>query len=298
MGWIETLTEHHEQFVRHSIDVTIVILYKCIMTNEMDFLEIINEEFGARVESNPSYSMRAFARDLEISPSRLSEILNERGGMSSKMAEKIAKQLGLISEEVGYFKALVERKHGRSEKIKKNAITYIQNKYLSNEVKSLSHETFKVISDWYHFAILSVLELDAYDVTPSFISQQLGIEIELVEIALKRLENLELISKGDGNYKINQIKLSTTHEINSFALRKSHKQSLKQAINALDIVPLEKRDITSMTMAIDVKKLPEAKERIKKFRREMSEFLESGSKNSVYNINIQLVPVNIQGEEK
>ena len=95
------------------------------MNTQIDYLEIIKDEFGSRIESNPSYSMRAFARDLEISPSRLSEILNGRGGMSSVMAQKIASKLGLQRSEIDYFKALVERRHGRSKKVKMNAISYI-----------------------------------------------------------------------------------------------------------------------------------------------------------------------------
>jgi hypothetical protein len=46
-----------------------------------------------------------------------------------------------------------------------------------------------------------------------------------------------------------------------------------------------------MTMAIDPKKLPQAKERIRDFRRGLSEFLESGNRSEVYRINIQLMPV-------
>jgi uncharacterized membrane protein (DUF106 family) len=46
-----------------------------------------------------------------------------------------------------------------------------------------------------------------------------------------------------------------------------------------------------MTMSIDVKKLPEARKIIKKFRREMSQFLESGNQTRVYQLGIQLFPI-------
>ena len=50
-----------------------------------------------------------------------------------------------------------------------------------------------------------------------------------------------------------------------------------------------------MTMAINKEKLPEAKERIKKFRRELSQFLNEGeTNNEVYNLSISLYPVTVK----
>ena len=66
---------------------------------------------------------------------------------------------------------------------------------------------------------------------------------------------------------------------------------IKQSIDALFAVPVESRDITSMTMAIDKNKIPEAKRKIKQFRRNLCQFLESGEKNEVYNLNVQLIPL-------
>ena len=49
--------------------------------------------------------------------------------------------------------------------------------------------------------------------------------------------------------------------------------------------------MTSMTMAIDVDRLPEAREVITKFRRELCALLENGEQTRVYNLGIQLYPV-------
>ena len=77
----------------------------------------------------------------------------------------------------------------------------------------------------------------------------------------------------------------------SQALRISHRQSIEQALLALNEIPIELRDITSITMAIDLKRLPLAKKIIKEFRLKMSDVLEKGDQSEVYNLNIQLLPV-------
>jgi uncharacterized protein (TIGR02147 family) len=102
---------------------------------------------------------------------------------------------------------------------------------------------------------------------------------------------LGLLKKFKGRWISTKINLETSHDVASAALRKSHKQTLEQAIEALDNVELSQRDITSITMAIDVKKIPLAKEMIRKFRRELAAALETDKRTEVYNLNVQLVPV-------
>lgn len=72
---------------------------------------------------------------------------------------------------------------------------------------------------------------------------------------------------------------------------------MKRAIEALDDVPIEERDITSMTMAIDVRKIQEAKKRIREFRKDMAAFLEEGEATEVYSLNVQFIPITKKSRE-
>ncbi len=57
-------------------------------------LNLLKKELDSRKSRNPNYSLRSFARSLDISPSRLSEILSGQR-MSMKTANKIATKLKL-----------------------------------------------------------------------------------------------------------------------------------------------------------------------------------------------------------
>lgn len=258
---------------------------------EMSYLTIIENEFSARASLNESYSMRAFARDLDLSASQLNDIVKGRKGLSSNKAMVIAKNLGLEGSEVLVFKALVEKEHGRSERIKNLAVKFLEENTYKNNFKALSQDSFAILSDWYHFAILSCMELDQYDGSIDFIVEKLGLDYDVVQPAIKRMLREEMIDLNRGRFYPTNEMYTTSHDIESKALKNSHKQTLKQAIECIETVPVELRDITSITMAIDPEKIPEAKEMIKDFRRKMSSFLESGNKTEVYNINLQLVPV-------
>ena len=64
-----------------------------------DYRIYLSDELNMRLQTRASYSQRKFASDLGISSSRLSEILSGRGGMSSKMALKLADALGLRAND-------------------------------------------------------------------------------------------------------------------------------------------------------------------------------------------------------
>lgn len=69
----------------------------------MDYRSILKIQLQRRQELNPKYSLRAFAKKLEISPSKISELLSGKKKLSIKRAENIANRLGLIGKERELF---------------------------------------------------------------------------------------------------------------------------------------------------------------------------------------------------
>lgn len=232
---------------------------------EKMILELIRTEFQNRKHSNPSYSLRAFAKTLGIQPGRLSEYLNGNRTISNQMAEKVATRLGLNSS--------IFKTHS------------LQN------VDFIEDEIFSVIADWQHFAILSLMDTKNFINDPKWIGDRLGISTFEAKEAIRRLIRVGILETKNQHLLKTKKNVFTSSDRESNALKLSHTQSLQQSISALHDVPLELRDITSITMAINTKKLPLAKKMIKEFRRKLCEFLEDGNQSEVFNLNIQLVPV-------
>ncbi len=258
-----------------------------------DYLDILKKEFDSRKRINQNYSLRAFARDLELSPSRLSEVLSNKSGLSEKTAEKVAKKIRLSPSETKLFVELVNKKHARSSKARQNAHDYLESNFNKN---SISLDGFRVISDWYYFAILSVMELDECNGKAEWIAKRMGLDIEITLSALKTLHSLDYVSEADSAYHLLKNNLTTTHDIKSYALRNYHKQNLQRSMESLDTVDVELRDITSMTMTFERSRMKEAKEMLKDFRRMFCQKMEDGKKEEVYSLNIQFVPLTQRGE--
>lgn len=248
------------------------------MKNEkIDFKHYLRSELIRRCQKNPGYSMRAFARNLEIDGSTLSKILRGKRPLGEKTITYLGLKLGLKKSEISKFL-----------------------KFRSNEAKTLTEydfiedDIFSVISDWYYYAILELMRVDQFKMSTQSISKALGITVHEAADAVERLQRLEMIKIENNVWTDLTSGRSTniTAQTTTTARRTQQKQILTKAITAIDNVTPAQRSNTSMTFAIDTSRLEEANELIKNFRREMGELLSRGeNRDEVYNLAIALYPV-------
>lgn len=242
-------------------------------------IRLLRDEFLKRRSKNTSYSMRAFARHLRLSPARLCQILNGKRDITVKQIESIADSLELSPSRK---KTLLEQS-GKVKigKTKKNAVKYAE----------VDLDQFKFISDWYHSALLCLIRTEGFKADTKFIANRLNISTVEVTEALERLEKLKLIKKEGGDISLLEENVTIGANIASPALRKLHKQMLEKAAGSIEDIDLSLRDISSITMAIDPTLLPQAKQLITTFRRQLCAFLETGNQKNVYAFNMQLFPL-------
>ena len=77
------------------------------------------------------------------------------------------------------------------------------------------------------------------------------------------------------------------------ALVKWQKELREKAIQSLLTDPIEKRSMTSITMAIDPDKLSEARKYIDEFQEKLASHLESDEKKQVYQLTVSLFPIQV-----
>ncbi len=249
-------------------------------------VEWLRTIYQKRKWQNPRYSMRAFAKALDINSGRLSEILSHKRTLTTAMGEKIVGALKLDGSQAKQFKDLI-----RNEKQHRQSLKSLDRAGAQYHVKTLDIDQFHLISDWQHFAILALMRTCDFRNDMRWMAQRLGLTLTNVSHAIKRLSRLGLVKQENSTWAVTEQTLATPRDIASLAIRKAHKQNLQKAQKALDEVPVEKRDFSSITMAIDIEKLSAAKEYIQEFRRRMASLLETEQATEVYNLNIQLFPL-------
>lgn len=235
------------------------------------------DQFAQKKVRNPSYSLRAYARDLGISPTCLSEVLAKKRDLSKKNVLRISDRLELTPMQTNSLLAQAGLKADKQLE--------------SEEFLQLSEDTFAVISDWYYFAIIDLCKMKIQSMDAAEITKRLGISSLEVKNAISRLERLKLVEEKNGNLTATTTTLSTTRNIPSSAIRKYHKQNLNLAEKSIDIDPVELREFSSITIPADLSRITEAKDMIMDFKRKLARFLETGGSTEVYTLAIQLFPV-------
>jgi uncharacterized protein (TIGR02147 family) len=255
------------------------------------FRQVIANEFASRMATNHRYSLRGYARGLGVPVSALSEILSARRVPSHRLATKITRSLGLSPDEERTFLTSVAQAQVQQPNRKRIDRAFRDLNALPPPAK-IDVDTFKVISEWYHYAILFLTELDAFKTDMNWISRQLGISQSEAKFAVERLLSLNMLKLQNGKLVAVEKTFTTAQKnVSTQALRNHFKQMLEKAVYSLKHDPIEKRSMTAMTFAIDPDKIPKAKQMIEDFTQKLAHFLENGQKKSVYEISISLFPL-------
>jgi hypothetical protein len=263
-----------------------------VARSETTYRQYIEREFRRRCRRNSLYSLRAFARDLEISPSKLSEVLRGKCGLSAHAAEELCKQLNLSQVETQHFVILVEAEHSRNSTRKAQARDLLKTFQATHGYNELDLERFKIISDWQHLALLELMELDTFESNLEWMAQALDLDIFLVSESLERLENFNLVEVVDGKYRPTGGNMAVATNVPSREMREFHLQMMAKASECVETGRMEDRGVSHMIFAMDEKDFPKAQEALKKFRREFATTLQEGAhKNSLYSLGIQLIPI-------
>lgn len=235
-----------------------------------DFKTYLQEELVLRCNRNPAYSLRSFAKSLDVSPSFLSKILNGQRRITDQTFKKIATNLNLDPSTLETFE--------------------VSENESDTPLRNLQLEYFKIISDWYHYALIELTNLDGFKNSPDWIASKLGITVNQAKAAIDRLLMLELLEIKNGKLRPTSGGNTTTNNaFTDLAFKKMQDELLQKAIHSLWNEEMDRRDHTSISMAINPEDIPEVKERLKQTRREICKFLERPQKKKptqVYNLSL------------
>ena len=161
----------------------------------------------------------------------------------------------------------------------------------------LSADAYRMIADWHHFAILSLLNTRGFRPDPAVIGARLGIGTKAASQAIERLERLGLLEvtrQRTGrvtSMRRTARRFTTTDDIRNDSLRGAHSSNLELARRSLERDAVEERDFSAMTLAFDHETMPKAKELIRRFQDELADLVETSRADEVYKLCVQLFPL-------
>jgi uncharacterized protein (TIGR02147 family) len=252
--------------------------------SESQFIEprvLLQRELKKRCERNPRYSLRAFSASLGLSHTVVSLVLSGKRPLSKKAAEKVCGSLALSGFE-------------RQSVLRRSSLEALPP---SSEILDL--DAFSIISDWYHFAILSLVKLPNAESDSRWIARQIGINPVEARLAVERLLRVGLLVEKNGKWKRSKTAIQIDNRQSTTATRKFQTQLTHRSLESLENDSLDRRDHTSVTFPMDAKSMGKARDRITKFRHELcAEFESIGNDSDVYTMTVQLFPLTKNKKDK
>jgi uncharacterized protein (TIGR02147 family) len=234
--------------------------------------KILQDALSERKTLNPSYSLRAFARDLGLAHSQLSLVMNGQRGFRPEAATAVAQKLGLDSKAQESFLTSLKAQFSKSRTEKQLAIKKMEHLEAAGQVRSLEVDLFQMVSSWHHFGLIELVKIGGRRKNfnqKNFISWAAE-KLELSELeaalSLERLERLELIEKTATGLRARQDGVLAEYATPTEAIKKFHQQMLQKASAALVFQGPSERYGVSHTLPVSRKSLPRAKKMIQDFR--------------------------------
>lgn len=254
-----------------------------------DARSILHEILSERQAANPRYSLRAFARDVRVSPQQLSNVIIGRRGFSAQTAERVASNLKLDSRRREIFVQSLQARFSASPSRRIVAQARLEAAKARGSSRDLEIELFDSICNWYHLALLGLIRLhQGRKMNVPLFARRLGIPETEVDIAIARLQRLDLISRTSRGWQIRQDSVVFDRGISTEAIRKFHRQLLERALEALAFQTADERYGSSSTLPVRVRDLDRARKLIQKFRADFEkELVSADDGDEIYGLSIQ-----------
>ena len=251
-------------------------------------LQILRQHYDRKQKQG--YSMRALARDLDVSPTFISNIFNGKKKIPLTMLTSLARHLDIASDAL----MDIRRELIPDDPFPWAGLNSRQNSVLQRwavvDAKGVSSAT----QQWFFLAIMDVTCCRSYDGTTAYIARRLGLPEEVVTEAVRGLVEAGLLVERDGLKRKAKDHIRVDSADLKPQIRKFHRQMFQRASLELDDVTEEafaRRQIIGISFNISPDKISVAKKMLSDALHEIVTTLGGKDGDEVYYLASQLFPL-------
>ena len=267
-----------------------------------DYRGYIKDAIGEKRKRNPQYSYRSAANRMGISSGSLIRILNGTRHAGPELLPKLITFLGLKKREAEYFSLIVGFESIKDENKRRACYQKIM-RMRAQRNKSVPPGNYRFFEQWYHVALYELLRTGAYSGDDAAFGAQLIPPVSESKTRkaldlLKRLGYVREAGKSGAACAVHPF-LTTGDSWESAAIHAFQTAVSNLGARALDTIPKEERDISTLTMALSKEAFAKVRDVVKKARMEISAIeCDCANPERVYQINFQCFPMSVgKGKE-
>ena len=268
-----------------------------------NYVSYFSDLYHSIKSKHKQYSYRQFSSDLGFQRSNyLHLIVTQKRKLSSKKVEQISLILKFNDKEKIHFSNMVDILNKKPSAERNELVKEVVRKGGKPGARRLQKKQYAYFSHWYYSVIREMIELEDFKEDHDLIVERLNKSITKIQVkeALKTLEDLGLIKRTtEGKLKVTSKSISTPKEIGSECVVTYHKEMLELASQSIDICKSKNRDVSSITMGVDLATARKIKKKMQDFRTYIQELVEqSGDGTEVFQLNMQWFPFTKIKEDK
>lgn len=255
----------------------------------LDYRGFLRDNIAFLQAKNKKYSQRWLAKKAGLkSPQLISMILSGQRSLSASNAQLLSYAMGLSERAEEFFLLLVDLAHLENSEKQMELVAKIETHFKNGIFKEIPDQGFEYLRKWYYPALRELVTLKNFQDKPEAISALLGIGIADAKDARTLLLELGFLHKKNGKLERREPSLHAPDFIQPIVMANYHLQMLEKSFNALSL-PREHRYFDNLTFGVPKKLLPEIRELMRRWIRELDILVESyPQKDEVYQLNLQL----------
>ncbi|MBK9577894.1 MAG: TIGR02147 family protein [Fibrobacteres bacterium] len=266
----------------------------------LDYRDILKEAFEEKKVSTPLYSYRMLAENFGLDTSNMFRVLQKDSHLPARCQSRALEFLGLTGRSGEYFLLLIAYARERNAKARAEILEKAMD-LRDVERRRLTDQELAYYRDWWVVAIRSLVEVMDGRVRPAELAERLSPSISEEEAsrALDLLLGLGLVKKASsGRLLLSEVHITAGGEEQTEAVRQFQRQILSLASEAIERFPREKRDISTITFAVDHDAFVEIREMLRESRRQIQKRIEeSKNPDRVMQLAMALFPLAPRPEE-
>lgn len=260
-----------------------------------DYRAFLRAYYANRKAAKSGMSLRAFSRRVGLrSPNYLKLVMDGDRNLSPALALRFADACGLRGEGIEYFSTLVAFNQAKSQRERGHHHERLRafRRYRETHKLAVAQEAYH--AHWYVPAIRELAARADFRDDPKWIAKTLLPEISIAQAkhALAALCELGLLVRADdGRLRQAELLVETAdgplgHQVVGF-----HREMMRLASEALERVPRDEREISSVTLCLAADRMRALKGDLERFERDLLERYGSGDAGRVVQVNFQMFPL-------
>ncbi len=260
----------------------------------LDYRDYLRDTYEFKKAERSSFSYRAFARRAGTkAPNHLKRVIDGDRHLGAAAMPGYLRALDLSGDEAEFFQELVALASSKTLRARREILARLNRFRGYRAAQHLDVDFREYHSEWYIPAIREMVATPHFRNDPKWIGQRLLPKVSSKDVkrALALLERLGMIEKVGDDYHASHPVVSTGALVERVHVAAFHETMSRKAVASIEEVPHALRELGGLTFSVGEDQLEALKARLREIRRELIAFEETGTRQRVVHVNIQLFPL-------